>query len=250
MGLTYPHPPSAAPARVWGLLYAWSGFAVMWAFWICFVVFLANPRWASKSWPLPTVGSGGIGLHPLAAAIVDVALVALFGLQHSMMARPWFKARVMAGMPQAFERCTFVHGANVALFAMILLWQPIPIALWDLPSPWRVLPWTAFAAGWLILLLGALSFGMLELLGITQMHAWSRGKGPRPPRLKTGLLYMLVRHPMYVGLLLAVWATPRMTGGHLLLASGMTLYVLVAMRYEERDLAARFGHAYASWRAG
>ena len=103
-------------------------------------------------------------------------------------------------------------------------------------------------AGWIILLLGALSFGIFDLLGIDQMRAWVCGRPPPAPRLKTGLLYRTFRHPMYVGVLLALWSAPRMTVGHLLLASGMTLYVLIAMRYEERDLALSFGRAYREWR--
>jgi protein-S-isoprenylcysteine O-methyltransferase Ste14 len=108
--------------------------------------------------------------------------------------------------------------------------------------------WTAFAAGWIFLLLGALSFGIFDLLGISQMRAWYRGDVPPLPRLKTGMLYKIFRHPMYVGVLLAAWATPRMTGGHMLLAVGMTIYVLIGMRYEERDLARQFGKANACWR--
>ena len=250
MALTFPTSEMATrPARFWGPIYAWSGFVIMWGFWICFVVFLATPRWAAEHWPFPTVDAGGANLHPLFAAIIDLMLIALFGLQHSLMARPWFKARIMSSMSAAFERCTFVHAANIALLAMILLWQPIPLDVWDVPSSLREFIWTAFAAGWVILFLGAMSFGLFELLGIAQMRAWYRGDEAPPPRLKIGMLYTLFRHPMYVGVLLAVWPTPRMTVGHLLLAAGMALYVLIAMRYEERDLAVRFGYAYARWRA-
>jgi protein-S-isoprenylcysteine O-methyltransferase Ste14 len=248
MALTYRYDDVTSPARAWGLVYGWAGLALMWVFWTCFVVFLANPRWAATSWPLPTVDQGGLALHPLAAAAFDIALIALFGLQHSLMARPRFKQRVTGRLPPAFERCTYVHAANITLFAMIVFWQPIPAVVWNVPAPFREVLWAAFAAGWLILLLGALSFGMLELLGVTQMNAWYRGAVDPSPRLKTGLLYRLVPHPMYVGVLLAMWATPRMTVGHLLLAGGMTVYVLIAMRYEERDLARRFGHSYARWR--
>ena len=142
----------------------------------------------------------------------------------------------------------YVHAANMALFALIVFWRPVPTLLYSVASPVRELFWAAFAAGWIILFLGALSFGIRDLLGIRQMQAWMQGTRALAPRLKTGLLYSWLRHPMYVGVLLAVWATPRMTVGHLLLAAGMTLYVLIAMRYEERDLAARFGNAYARWR--
>ena len=182
------------------------------------------------------------------AAGVDIILISLFGLQHSVMARPWFKTRVLHQMPEAFERCAFVHAANIALFSMIALWQPIPNVLWEFSGPVRSILWGAFAAGWIILLLGALSFGIFDLLGVSRMRAWYLRRPTPQQRLKTGMLYKVVPHPMYVGVLLAMWATPRMTAGHLMLALGMTLYVLIAMRYEERDLAARFGTPYNKWR--
>jgi hypothetical protein len=96
--------------------YAWSAFAVMWAFWISFVIFLARPQKILPYWPLPTVDQGGTLLHPATAALVDVLLIALFGLQHSLMARPWFKQWWASSVPPAFERSTYVHMANLALF--------------------------------------------------------------------------------------------------------------------------------------
>lgn len=252
MATTYRPARMQGHARRLGPIYAWTGFIVMWLFWVCFVVFLADPPWAPAYWPLPTMNGndGGLSLHPLGIALIDLALIGLFGLQHSIMARPGFKSRLTMRMPPAFERCTFVYAANLALFALIIFWQPIPIEVWSAASPVRELIWAAFVAGWIILLLGALSFGIFELLGIEQMRAWSSGL-PLPERpLKTTKLYRWLRHPMYVGVLLAIWATPRMTVGHLLLAVGMTTYVLIAMRYEERDLVARFGRDYATWRSG
>ena len=233
----------------WGLAYAWSGVAIMWAFWICFVIFLSSPRRLLDSWPLPTVDHGGFVSPPALAAIVDVALIGLFGLQHSLMARPWFKERVMHRLPSAFERCTYVHMANLSLFALIIFWQPITLEVWNLGRGlWHDAMWAMFAVGWLILFLGARSFGIFELLGLLQMRAWSDGLRPKKISLKTGFLYRWLRHPMYVGVLTAVWATPRMTVGHLLLAVGFTLYVLIALRYEERDLQAHYGADYARWR--
>jgi methanethiol S-methyltransferase len=234
--------PSAA------LVYAWSGFAVMWGFWVSFVIFLAEPRGLMGWWPLPTVDRAGAPSGPLLAAIVDLGLVALFGFQHSVMARPWFKERVMHRVPGPFERCTYVHMANLALFTLILLWQPIPIDVWriDHKLPQQML-WVLFGAGWVILFLGAWSFGIGELLGLKQMRAWQEGRSPPGPRLKTGRLYRWLRHPMYMGVLLGVWATPRMSIGHLLLSLGLTGYVLIAMRYEERDLLHKFGTRYRRW---
>jgi protein-S-isoprenylcysteine O-methyltransferase Ste14 len=160
---------------------------------------------------------------PAIATIIDLALICLFGIQHSLMARPWFKSAVMGRMPDAFKRCTYVHAANASLFGLVFFWQPVPTVVYSVASPLRELFWVAFAAGWIVLFLGALSFGIRDLLGIRQMQAWMRGSQAQEPRLKIGLLYRWLRHPMYVGVLLAVWATPRMTIGHLLLAAGLTL---------------------------
>ena len=231
--------------ELFGLAYAWSAFAIMWGFWVSFVVFLSNPSQLAPYWPLPTVDEGGVIDHPAAAVLVDTLLIALFGLQHSVMARPWFKSWWAASIPPAFERCTYVHMANLALFALIIFWQPIPDELWNAGDGlWRDILWIAFACGWLILFAGACSYGLFDLLGVEQMHRWSRGEPPGRPHLKTNLLYRWLRHPMYVGVLLGVWATPKMSLGHALLALGLTAYVLIARRYEERDLAARFGAAY------
>jgi hypothetical protein len=169
------------------LTYAWAGVAIMWAFWVSFVIFLAEPRLIVAWWPLPTVDQGDSLLHPLAAALIDLGLIALFGLQHSVMARPWFKKQVM---PAAFERCSYVHMANLALFALILFWQPLPHPLWDLGNGWmRDAAWTLFAVGWGILFLGAWSFGTRDLLGVEQMRVWVLGTPAPQPRLKTGWLY-------------------------------------------------------------
>jgi protein-S-isoprenylcysteine O-methyltransferase Ste14 len=220
----------------------------MWAFWVSFVIFLAEPRQVLAWWPLPTIDRVASPEQLALAVCIDLALVAVFGLQHSVMARPWFKRRIMSWIPEGLERATYVHMANVALFMLILLWQPIPAEVWNVEgSAARDALWLLFGAGWVILFLGAWSFGMRELLGLKQLRAWTEGRR-HASCLKTGLLYRWLRHPMYVGVLMGVWATPRMSIGHLLLAFALTAYVLIAMRYEERDLLHRFGRRYADWR--
>ena len=220
----------------------------MWAFWVSFVIFLAERPQVLAWWPLPTIDRVVSPQQPALAACIDLALVAVFGLQHSVMARPWFKRRVMSWIPEGLERATYVHMANAALFMLILLWQPVPAEVWNVEhSAARDVLWLLFGAGWAILFLGAWSFGLPELLGLEQFRAWTEGR-PHASRLRTGLLYRSLRHPMYVGVLLGVWATPRMSCGHLLLALALTAYVLIAMRYEERDLLHRFGRRYADWR--
>ena len=237
--------------RTAGLAYGLAGVAVMWVFWVTFVIFLANAPKLARLWLEPSVDVGSSPAHPLVAAIVDLGLIAVFGLQHSLMARPAFKRRWTALVPTELERATYVHAANAALFLLVLCWQPIPIVLWHADAPLlRGALWVAFALGFVILFAGAWSFGLADLLGLTAVRSWHRGRPVPPPRLKTRRLYKWLRHPMYVGLLLGVWATPHMTVGHALLAAGFTLYILVALRYEERDLAQTFGTAYRAWRAG
>jgi methanethiol S-methyltransferase len=239
--------PPTHDRPAYALAYAWAGFGVMWCFWVCFVIFLAEPRQVSW-WPLPTVDGSASLQPPVLAALIDLLLVTLFGLQHSVMARPWFKRRVMGRMPPPLERVTYVHMANAALYILILFWQPIPIEIWNVEDVWaRDAVWCLFGAGWIILFLGAWSFGIRDLLGIEQVTAWREGR-PQVRALKTGLLYRWLRHPMYVGVLMGVWATPRMSFGHLLLALALTGYVLIAMRYEERDLLHQFGSRYTRWR--
>jgi hypothetical protein len=124
----------------------------MWAFWVSFVIFLAEPRQVLEWWPLPTIDRVASPQQPLLAACINVALVAVFGLQHSMMARPWFKRRVMGWIPGGLERATYVHMANTALFILILLWQPITTEVWNVEdSAARDVLWLLFGAGWVIL---------------------------------------------------------------------------------------------------
>lgn len=186
------------------LTYAWAGVVLMWAFWVSFVIFLAEPRQVLSWWPLPTVDRFGSSQQPLLAAFVDLALVALFGVQHTVMARPWFKQHVLNWIPERLERSTYVHMANAALFILILFWQPIPLEVWDVgEGPAREALWAVFAVGWIVLFLGAWSFGIRELLGLEQVRAWSEGRR-HASVLKTGFLYRWLRHPMYVGVLLGV----------------------------------------------
>jgi protein-S-isoprenylcysteine O-methyltransferase Ste14 len=141
-----------------------------------------------------------------------------------------------------------VLAASAAGIVMISFWQPIPIVVWDIPGPASAPFWIVFALGWLTLLAAAISFDIFELLGLRQAWAWYRGRPTPQPTLKTGWLYRWLTHPMYAGVLLGFWSTPHMTIGHALIASGLSIYILIARRYEERDLSRRFGPAYRSWR--
>jgi protein-S-isoprenylcysteine O-methyltransferase Ste14 len=249
-----PRPSLAASApvlrlgRLAGLVYGLAGVAIMVVFWPVFGVFLSNAPRLSSPW-LERSADVGLGVaNPFLAGAIDLALIAAFGLQHSLMARPGLKRRWRALVPPALERATYVHAANIVLLALVAFWQPIPIDVWRVEgSLLRDACWALFALGWIILLAGAVSFGIAELLGVRQVLDWYWEREPRPLPLKTEGLYHWLRHPMYVGVLLAVWATTYMTLGHGLLAAGLTVYVLIAKRYEERDLNRTYGRLYQAW---
>jgi protein-S-isoprenylcysteine O-methyltransferase Ste14 len=236
-------------ARIAGLSYAILAFVLTFAFFAWFVIFLGNLPKPAKPWIDPTVDIGG-SLNLFAAAIIDIGLVALFGLQHSLMARPSFKAWWTRIVPKGLERSTYVMAASLVGFIMMIFWQPIPIVLWHVTGPLAVIPWVLFAIGWTILLSAAITFNLFELLGTRQAWAWYQGRAIPPLTLKTHWLYDWMRHPMYVGVLLGMWMTPHMTVGHALMAATFTLYILIAMRYEERDLTENFGASYQAWREG
>ena len=230
-----------------GLAYSGVSFAMTFGFFTCFVIFLGNLPHISNAWIAPTVDTGAT-TAPFFAALWDLALVALFGLQHSLMARPAFKAWWTTIVPPGLERPTYVLAAALVGLVMIVFWQPVPILLWDLSGGAESLCWGLFALGWVILLVSAINFGIFELLGIRHGWAWYRGVKPPAPSLKLGGLYRILPHPMYVGVLLGIWATPHMTMGHMLIGAAFTAYILIARRYEERDLKRTFGCAYEQWR--
>jgi protein-S-isoprenylcysteine O-methyltransferase Ste14 len=196
-----------------------------------------------------TVDRGG-PLVPLPPAIaVDLGLIALFGLQHSLMARRGFKAAWTRIVPAPVERSTYVLFASSALILMYLLWRPIPTTIWTVENPAAaVLLWALFAAGWLIVLLSTFLISHFELFGLKQVWGHMRGRAASEPVFRQPFFYRFVRHPLYSGFFIAFWATPHMTFGHLLLAGGMSVYMLVAIRFEERDLVTMFGPQYEEYR--
>lgn len=186
---------------------------------------------------------------PAVALIFDLMLIAIFGIQHSVMARPAFKARWTMVVPPALERSVYVLAASACLLLLFAAWRPIAGDLWRVTGPGAVVIWTLGAAGWAIVLLSTFLINHFELFGLMQAYRAWRGRSAADPRFRTPLFYRMVRHPLYSGFLIAFWATPVMTVGHAVLAAGMSVYVLVAIRYEERDLLDLFGADYAAYQA-
>ncbi len=195
-----------------------------------------------------TIDSGSSG-SIATALLVNLLLLGAFGVQHSVMARPAFKRWWTQFIPQPIERSVYVMISNILVVAMFVLWQPIGIVVWDITNPIaRVVIWTLFVAGWLLIPAASLLINHFDLFGSRQVWLHLRGKAYTNLPFRTPLLYKVVRHPLYVGWMIAFWAIPTMTVGHLLFASVLTLYMLIAIQLEERDLVNHFGDTYEQYR--
>ncbi len=198
---------------------------------------------------LPTHVDKGMVAPPIMAALIDMGLIALFGIQHSVMARPGFKAAWTKVVPVPIERSIYCLASAVVLAILFLYWHPIAGTVWNVTQPaGRYILWGLFFAGWGIVFISTWLINHFELFGLAQVWRNWRGTVAAPLTLTRPFFYKLVRHPIYAGFILAFWATPTMSYGHLLLAVGMTIYVLIAIRYEERDLVAHFGPVYEEYR--
>jgi len=179
----------------------------------------------------------------------DVAVLALFGLQHSVMARSTVKRALARVVPPALERSTYVLLSALGLALVMWQWRPIPALVWRVDTPLGVLLMRALlVAGVLVVLAASRAIEAFGLLGLPQAYAAYRGERTPAARFVTPGPYRVVRHPIQAGTLVVLWATPVMTAGHLLLAGVFTVYVLIALRYEERDLVRAFGAEYAAYR--
>ena len=187
---------------------------------------------------------------PLGQAIaINIVLVGLFGVQHSVMARPGFKRWWTRIIPEPVERSTFVLLTCVVFGIMFWQWRPIAGIIWEVEGlPGRVILWALFATGMGIVLLTTFLIDHFDLFGLRQVYLHATGKPYTQPRFQVSSFYKYVRHPLLLGFLIAMWSTPRMTVGHLVLALGFTAYILIGIRFEERDLARDHGEIYADYR--
>ncbi len=187
---------------------------------------------------------------PLAVALlVNFSLVAVFGLQHSVMARPTFKRWWTRFVPEPMERSTYVLFTNAALILLYWQWRPMGGTVWYVENPYgQAALYSLFAIGWLIVLVTTFLINHFDLFGLRQVWLYLLGKPYTPLKFKTPGPYRMVRHPLYIGWMIAFWATPTMTVAHLVFAVGMTAYILIAIPFEERNLVEFHGDSYAKYR--
>lgn len=185
-----------------------------------------------------------------AALLINVGLMVLWGLPHSLLARRWFKQRWTRVVPHAVERSIYMLQAGLLMLLLIWQWREMPGIVWQVDNPvGQALLWGLFGLGWMIAFISTLLINHFELTGLQQTWAHLRGRKAVPPAFRTPFLYRIVRHPMQLGVLLAFWAAPTMSAGRLLFAAGMTAYILIGLRFEERDLLRRFGDRYRTYQA-
>ena len=219
---------------------------------VCYALFLGTFLYAIAfvgNLPVPHTIDHAIAASLPEAIAWDVALLGIFAVQHSLMARPAFKAWWTKIVPKPIERSTYVLFASLALCLLFWQWRPIEATVWAVTDPVGAGLLTGlFWAGWVIVLISTFLISHFELFGLQQVWMSLRQKKFADPVFHTPYLYGLVRHPIYLGFIIAFWSTPVMTAGHMLFACMTLAYILIAIQFEERDLINLFGDAYRDYR--
>ena len=224
-------------------LYGVGSYAIFLATFLYLIAFVGNL-------PVPKTIDSGAPAGLIEAVVVNLMLLGVFAVQHSVMARPAFKRWWTRFVPEPIERSSYVLAASAALVLIVWQWRPIAEPLvWNVED--RVASMAIqliFFLGWAVLLISSFLINHFELFGLSQVYYRLVGRTPKVQEFRTPFLYRHVRHPLYLGFILGSWATPKMSLGHLLFAVGMTGYILIGIYFEERDLVSQFGERYLRYR--
>lgn len=218
-------------SRVFNFVYGLASYAVFFATFLYAIGFIGNFPVVPKTMDSPS------SMPWQTALLVDMGLLSLFAVQHSVMARPWFKRMLTSVIPHAIERSTYVLASSLALLLMFWKWQPIGGMIWDVQDPSaRMLLYGGYGFGWALVLFTTFVINHFDLFGLRQVWRDLQGKPQAGLHFVTPVIYRIVRHPLYVGWLSVFWFTPSMSVTHLVFAMVTTAYILVAIQFEERDL--------------
>lgn len=240
--------------KLFYLFYATVCYLVFFGTFLYMIGFVENAPVFDFAQPIaylfPVTLDFGLGALPAAWAIpIDLGLIALFGLQHSVMARRGFKERWTQIIPWPIERSTYVLLTSVCLILLYVFWQPISGVVWDFRSTGLGFVFLALSlVGWVLLLISTFLINHFELFGLLQPYQFARYDLIKNLQFRITAFYKFVRHPIYFSFLLAFWFAPLMTVGHLIFTVGMTTYIFIGIYHEERDLVATFGEQYLDYR--
>ncbi len=227
--------------RIVVFIYGAAAYLAFLAVFLWFVAFVGD-------FAVPKTVNSGIGGDASRAVILDLALIALFGVSHSVMARAGFKQSLTRLIPAAMERSTYVWVSNIMLAAVILGWQPITLVAWSFHGPWQILLYGVFALGWVVMVVSTFLTDHFYLFGLKQITAYLGRRESMSAPFRVILFYKFVRHPMMLGLLISLWSVPTMTVGGLLLAGGMSAYILIGTLLEEQGLEEELGADYQAYK--
>lgn len=228
--------------RIMGFFYGVTCYAIFFVTFLYLIAFLAN-------FMVPKGIDDGDPASTGTAALIDLGLIVLFGIQHSVMARPAFKKRLAAFLPQSVERSTFVLASSLVLIVLYWQWRPLSQIVWSIEAPvWQAVMWGMLLAGFGIVFVSTFIIDHFDLFGLRQVWLGLLNRTYRHPTFQVTYFYKFLRHPLYFGLLLGIWCTPRMTLGHLVFAMGMSVYILIGIHFEERDLEMFLGEDYRRYK--